>query len=151
MDETEWDIQEVKRLKKKQLIQYNFGMLFLFLLFAYYVKTGGTFLAFLILCCVFFWIMAAHTLYTLKTGKMIGTKTNRLVQAFDRDHRGERRWKRKTMTEAVIISMISVIFTVLLFMINFDSVKLDFPSDTFPLIGGWLGFNIGEIVRMNNL
>lgn len=33
MNETEWDIQEVKRLKWKQLVQYNVLMLLLFLLF----------------------------------------------------------------------------------------------------------------------
>ncbi|WP_390308502.1 hypothetical protein [Gracilibacillus thailandensis] len=100
---------------------------------------------------MFCWVITAYMLYTIMTGKTIGTKTSQRVQAFDRDHMGEKRWKRKTLTEALILSVLSIILTVCLFVLDFDFVQLDFPISVFPLIGPWIGFNIGEIVRMNNL
>jgi hypothetical protein len=150
MDEIQWDIREVKHLKKKQLVQYNLVTLLLFVLFGYFVENGkptlliGGF-------CVLMWIITAITLYTLMTGIPIGTKTSRKVQEFDRNRLGEMRWKRRKITEAVIISVISVFITVLLFMKGFNSVRLDFPINAFPFIGAWVGYNIGEIIRMNNL
>ncbi|MGB2871229.1 hypothetical protein [Psychrobacillus psychrotolerans] len=83
MDETQWDIQEVKHLKKKQLFQNNLVMLLLFVLFGYLAENGkpslliGGF-------CVLLWIIVVITLYVLKTGSPIGTKTSRIVQEFDR-------------------------------------------------------------------
>ncbi|SES73945.1 hypothetical protein SAMN05421676_101330 [Salinibacillus kushneri] len=38
MAEAEWDIQEVKRLKKIHLVQYNLVMLLLFIFFAVYAE-----------------------------------------------------------------------------------------------------------------
>lgn len=64
---------------------------------------------------------------------------------------GERRWKRKTVTEFVIISVVSIIFTVFIFVTDFDYARLDFPVSAFPFIGGWVGFNVGEILRMSGL
>ena len=88
MDETQWDIQEVKHLKKKQLVQYNIVMLLLFVLFGYFSENGNTSLLFGVFC-VLVWIVVAITLYTLMTGKPIGTKTSRRVQVFDRNRLGE--------------------------------------------------------------
>ena len=150
MDETQWDIQEVKHLKKKQLVQYNLVMFLLFVLFGYFSENGNSSLLFGVFC-VLLWIIVAITLYTLMTGKPIGTKTSRLVQEFDRNRLGEKRWKRRKMTEAVIISVISVFITILVFVKDFNSVRLDFPIAAFPFIGAWIGYNIGEIIRMNNL
>jgi len=150
MDETQWDIQEVKHLKKKQLVQYNIVMLLLFVLFGYFSENGNTSLLFGVFC-VLVWIVVAITLYTLMTGKPIGTKTSRRVQVFDRNRLGEKRWKRRKITETVIISVISVLITILLFVKDFNSVRLDFPIDAFPFIGAWIGYNVGEIIRMNNL
>ena len=150
MDETQWDIQEVKHLKKKQLVQSNLVMLLLFVLFGYFVENGKTSLL-IGGCCVLLWIIVAITLYVLKTGRPIGTKTNRIVQEFDRNRLGEKRWKQRKMTEAVIISVISVLITVLVFVKNLNSVRLDFISGALPFIGAWIGHNIGEIIRMNKL
>lgn len=150
MDETQWDIQEVKHLKKKQLVQSNLVMLLLFVLFGYFSENGkpslliGGF-------CVLLWIIVAITLYVLKTGRPIGTKTSRIVQEFDRNRLGEQRWKRRKMTEAVIISIISVFITVLVFVKDLNSVRLDLSIGAFPFIGAWIGYNIGEIIRMNKL
>ncbi|MCP3027089.1 hypothetical protein [Halobacillus sp. A5] len=151
MEETEWDIQEVKRLKKKRLVQYNISMLLSFVLFIYYVEKGGAAPVLLGLCCVLFWIITAYMLYKLKTGKTIGTKTSRLVEDFEKDYKGEKRWKRKTMIEAGVISVISVVFTVLLFVLDFESARMDFPIDVFPFIGTWVGLNIGEVARIKIL
>ncbi|SES44023.1 hypothetical protein [Psychrobacillus sp. OK032] len=150
MDETQWDIQEVKHLKKKQLVQYNIVMLLLFVLFGYFSEKGNSSLLFGVFC-VLLWIIVAITLYTLMTGKPIGTKTSRRVQVFDRNRLGEKRWKRRNITETVIISVISVLITILLFVKDFNSVSLDFSIAAFPFIGAWIGYNIGEIIRMNNL
>lgn len=100
---------------------------------------------------VLLWILVAITLYVLKTGRPIGTKTSRIVQEFDRNRLGEKRWKRRKMTEAVIISVISVLITVLVFVMDLNYVRLDFPMSAFPFIGTWIGYNVGEIVRMNKL
>jgi len=74
MQTSEWDIEEVKRLKKKLLVQGNLVMLLLLLLSIYYIKTGGSVTVFFGLCCVLMWIIVAHTFKTLITGKNIGTK-----------------------------------------------------------------------------
>ena len=150
MDEAQWDIQKVKHLKKKQLVQNNLVMLLLFVLFGYLAKNGkpslliGGF-------CVLLWIIVAITWYVLKTGSPIGTKTSRIVQEFDRNRLGQKRWKRRKMTEAIIISVISVLITILVFTQDLNSVSLEFPISVFPFIGAWIGYNIGEIIRMINL
>ncbi|SFK32232.1 hypothetical protein SAMN04487936_11156 [Halobacillus dabanensis] len=76
MEGVDRDIQEMKRLKKKQLVHYNFGMLLLMVLFAYFVRNGGSANLLLGLCCALFWIFAAGMLYTLKTGKVLGPKSS---------------------------------------------------------------------------
>ncbi|UOQ49752.1 hypothetical protein MUN88_06645 [Gracilibacillus caseinilyticus] len=75
------------------------------------------------------------------------------VAAFDRDFRGEERWKRRTMIEAVIVGVMSAGFTVCLFVLDLDfgDLELDYPIDILPLIGGWVGHNIGEIFRLLDL
>ncbi|MBP1947539.1 hypothetical protein [Virgibacillus litoralis] len=81
----------------------------------------------------------------------LGTKTSRLVQEFDRNRLREKRWQRRKITEIVIIGVIGVLFTALMFVVDFDKVRLDFPINATPFIGAWVGFNLGEIIRMNNL
>jgi len=150
MDETQWDIQKVKHLKKKQLVQNNLVMLLLFVLFSYLTESGkpslliGGF-------CVLLWVIVVITWYVLKTGSPIGTKTSRIVQEFDRNSLGEKRWKRRKMTEAVIISVISVLITILVFNQDLNSLRLNFPISILPFIGAWIGYNIGEVIRMINL
>ncbi|MCP3032300.1 hypothetical protein LF817_13210 [Halobacillus sp. A1] len=151
MDETEWDIQEVKRLKKKRLVQHNISMLLSFVLFIYYMKEGGSAAVLLGLCCVFFWGVTVYSLYKLKTGKTIGTKTSRFLEDFERDNKGEKRWKRKNMIEAGLLSVLSIVFTVFLFVLDFGSARMDFPTDALPFIVTWVGVNIGEVVRINIL
>ncbi|MFZ0447033.1 MAG: hypothetical protein WAM95_20860 [Bacillus sp. (in: firmicutes)] len=150
MDVTQWNMQEVKHLKKKQLVQNNLVMLLLFVLFGYFAENGKPSLLFGVFC-VLIWIIVVISLYILKTGRPIGTKTSRRVQAFDRNRLGEKRWRRRRITETVIISIIGVLITVLLFIKDFNSVRLDFPIVAIPFIGAWIGYNIGEIIRMNNL
>ncbi|GAB3801851.1 hypothetical protein [Virgibacillus kimchii] len=150
MSETHWDIKEVKRLKKNQLLQSNLVMLLLFVLFGYFAMNANPFL-FIGGFSVLIWIIVAITLYTLMTGRYIGTKTSRMVQEFDRCRLGQKRWKRRKVIEAAIISIISVFITGLVFIMDFNSVRLEFPMSVFPFIGAWAGYNIGEIIRMNNL
>lgn len=150
MSETQWDIQEIKRLKKKQLIQYNLLMLLLFALMVYFIENGRVFVL-LGLFGVVFWIIAANSLYTLITGKPLGTKTSRRVQEFDRNRLGEKRWKRRTMIGAVILSVVSVVFTIYLFIGGFDTVRMSFSINAFPFIFVWAGSNLGEIIRISYL
>ncbi|WP_085994297.1 hypothetical protein [Oceanobacillus senegalensis] len=150
MDETKWNIQEVKRLKKKQLVQNNLVLLLIFALFGYFAENGKSSLL-IGGFCVLMWIIVVITLYTLKTGRPIGTKTNRMVHKLDSIRLGEKRWKRRKIIDTVIISAISVLITVLVFVNGLNSIRLDFPMDAFPFIGAWVGYNIGEIIRMKNL
>lgn len=126
MNEIEWDIQEVKHLKKKQLVQSNIVMLLLFVLSVYYVIAGWPISIFLGVISLLLWFFAAHALYILITGKTTGSKTNKLVQAFDRDHWGEKRWKRKKVTEAIILSSISVMWTIFVYTVDVSSETLQF-------------------------
>ncbi|KAB8125999.1 hypothetical protein F9U64_20920 [Gracilibacillus oryzae] len=151
MHETHWDIEQVKRLKKRQLIQFNMIMLLIFVLFAFLIKSGGSASLFFGTCCLIISIVAAASLYKLTTGKMVGTKTNRLVQEFERDRLGEKVWRRRTTLGAVIFLILIVILTILYFSMDFDSVNFDFPIDLMPFCGVWVGHNIGETVRINNL
>jgi uncharacterized membrane protein YwzB len=134
MDEAEWNIEEVKRLKKKQLIQSNLVLLLLFILFGFYVENGGTATVVFGVCCVLLWIFVANAIYTLLTGKTMGTKSIRRVLAFDIDHIGKKRWKRRKLIEFIIIIVVCLGITVVLFTIDFGSKSLDFPLDAFPFI-----------------
>lgn len=147
---TQLDLKEFKNLKKKQLIQNNILFLFLFILINYFSQNGN--ITFLMgVFCVLLWIIVVILLYTLVTGRPIGTKTSKLVQVFDRKRMGEKRWKKLRITEVIIISVLNVIVTILLFPIDFNTGMLDFPISALPFIGAWLGYNIGEIYRMNKL
>lgn len=150
MDKTQWNIQEVKRLKKIQLVQGNLVMLLIFVLLVYFAESEqylfiiGTFFVLML-------VVVAIALYTLLTGRFIGTKTSKHVQEFDRQRSGEKPWKRKKIIEAVIFSAIGIGIAVLLFVTDFDSIRLDFPFSSLPFIGAWAGYNLGEIIRISNL
>ncbi|WP_117170331.1 hypothetical protein [Paraliobacillus sediminis] len=149
MVETAWDINEVKRLKKIQLVQGNLYMLLSFVLFVYLLMNGKAFVL-IGLVCVLLWFFTTSIFYTLKTGKTIGTKTTRRVLEYDKYRLGKKRWKRRKIIEAVIISISSVGFTVTLFVPDFNYVRFDFING-LPFIGVWMGYNIGEIVRISDL
>ncbi|UOQ83609.1 hypothetical protein [Gracilibacillus salinarum] len=151
MIESGWDIREVKRLKKIKLVQTNLLLLFCFALYISIVEMGGNSHFVFGSLSVSGWVVTAMMLYTLKTGKTIGTKVVKRVSAFDKDFRGEERWRRRTMIETVIVGGMSVAFTVCLFVLDFGGTELDYPSDILPLIGCWVGHNIGEIVRLLEL
>lgn len=146
----EWDIKEIKRLKVKGLIQYNFGVLLLFLLFGYFAINGKT----LLLVggiCFFLWISVAFSLLNLIMEKPIGTKTSRIIQEFDKNRLGQKYWKRKNMIETIFLVIISIFITVFVIVNDFDSAILNFPIGFFPLIGACVGYNIVKIYRISNL
>src|SRR5690606_3426388 len=99
---TQWNIQEVKHLKKKQLVQNNIVMLLLFVLFSYLAVIGNHSTLFGVFCLPL-WIISAITFYSLKTSNAIGTKTSRYMQVFDRNRLGDKRWKRRKIIEFIII------------------------------------------------
>ncbi|RKL66554.1 hypothetical protein CR203_14795 [Salipaludibacillus neizhouensis] len=146
MNEIAWDIREGKRLKKIQLVQSNLVTLLLFVLCAYFLKNGMEASFLFGICCAVFWLYLASMVYTLNTGRTIGTKTSRRVQDFDKDHFGEKRWKRKKIIEVVFSNVITVVFTVLLVNLDFNFERLDFQVIAIPFIGAWIGHNIGEIM-----
>ncbi|ARK20303.1 MULTISPECIES: hypothetical protein [Sporosarcina] len=150
MDESKWNIEEVKRLKKKQLVEFNIGMLVIFVLSLLYIKAAWPLSTVFALICVLLWFFSVHALYILLTEKTTGTKTNQLVQAFDRDHWGKKRWKRKKITEVIILSVVSIMFTVFVFTVDTGSEMLQFYN-LLPFIGAWIGSNLGNIVRISNL
>ncbi|PIC96822.1 hypothetical protein CSV69_04720 [Sporosarcina sp. P26b] len=150
MDESKWNIEEVKRLKKKQLVEFNIGMLVLFVLSLLYIKAAWPLSIFLVLICLLLWCFALHALYILLTARTTGTKTNQLVQAFDRDHWGKKRWKRKKITEFILLSIVSIMFTIFVFTLDTSSETLQFYN-LLPFIGAWIGSNIGNVVRISNL
>lgn len=150
MDEIHWDIQEVKRLKKKRLIQADLVILLLFILSIYYINVGWPISVFLGLSILILWTVVAHSLYTITTGKVIGGKTSRLLQEFDKQRSGKKHWKRKKTVEAVFITVISAICTALVFNMDPSSESVRFIN-LWPCIGAWVGSNIGEIFRIANL
>ncbi|QAS52944.1 hypothetical protein [Halobacillus litoralis] len=151
MDEEKWEIQEIKRLKKKHLILYNLVMLLIVVSFGFYAENGGTAPLIFNLCCVVFWIITATSWCTLITGNAIGTKSTQRVLSFDKDHLGEKRWKRQKTLGTVLISVLTIGITVVLLVMEFDSVRLEFPLDATPIIGAWAGYTAGEIRNINRL
>lgn len=150
MQKTDWDIQKIKRLKWRQLVQYNIVMLLSFIPWIYYVQAGVSVYLFFHLLCLLMWIIVGYMLYILKTGKIIGTKTIKLVFAFDKGYLGERRWKRRKMIELIVLIIFTIVITVLVLTIDFIDRHLEIYN-LFPFIGAWLGGNIGEILRINKL
>lgn len=150
MEETQWDIKEMKRLKKKQLVRGNLFMLLIFVLLAYFLESGKLlFVAWILIACLL--ITVVLSLYTLVTGNLIGTKTSRRVQAFDRNRWGEKRWKRKKIIEVVLFTVLGFGLAVVLFVTDFSSPNQTFAGSHFPFIGAWIGYNLGEITRMKNM
>lgn len=150
MDELVWDIQEVKRLKKKGLVEYNLGMLLIFLISALYIYMGWSVSVFFGIVCLVIWFFTAHSLYILITGKTTGTKTNKLVQAFDRDRSGDKRWKRLKIVEVILFGVLGVVCTLLVFPIDIDSEPLQFMN-IWAFMGAWFGANVGSVIRIISL
>ncbi|AIY05269.1 hypothetical protein Plano_1304 [Planococcus sp. PAMC 21323] len=150
MDITQLDIKEIKYLKKKKLIQDNIFMLLIFLFLIYFASNErhsfiiGSFF-------VYIWIAVAFVMYTLKTGKHIGTKTSIYVKRYDRNKIGEKRWKRNKLIELFIIGIIGIGIGFVFIFENINTVGANIPSYYFPFIGSWIGFNLGEIGRMSKL
>ncbi|MBA2175425.1 hypothetical protein H0266_11015 [Halobacillus locisalis] len=150
MGETVWNLRKVKHLKKKQLVLYNLLMLFIAFL-AFYIENDWSIYVLAGLTLVMSWSIIANMVYTLKTGKVLGTKASRRVQAFDRDYLGEKRWKKRKQIGTVIMILFSIGFTAFLLNIDLNSMDMDFPTDALPLFGAWGGFNAGEINRVRKL
>src|SRR5690606_12053776 len=101
--------------------------------------------------CLLLWIISAITFYSLKTSKPIGTKTSRYMQVFDRNRLGDKRWKRRKIIEFIIIIIICVLITILIIVLDISAVSFDLPMNAIPFIGAWVGYNIGEVIRMKSL
>ncbi|WP_254901807.1 hypothetical protein [Thalassobacillus devorans] len=151
MEITEWDIQEVKRLKKRRLVYHNLFMLLILVLSVFYVENGGSIPVLFGIYCVLIWIITVKMLYTLMTGKEIGSKASRRVHDFDRDYQGEKRWKRRNMAETIFVSALSVGVTFFVLVVDLTTARVDFPLDAIPFIGAWIGSNVGEMVRIKKL
>ena len=79
--------------------------------------------------CVIGWIVTISLIYTLITGKNLGSKRYRVLQKFDRYRLGDRRWRWRTIAEIVI-----VIITTFVLNVDIHSLRLDLPYDAFHLL-----------------
>ncbi|WP_232299500.1 hypothetical protein [Pontibacillus chungwhensis] len=150
----EWDLDKVKRMKKKLLIQSNLVMLLIFLMFVFlflYSNQAGSAFVLLLGFCLLSWGIAVNSLYTFMTGRPLGTKTARYVIAFDKDRKGERKWVRQKGIEAIVATVLSIGVTLCLSVLELDSVTNDSFISLLPFLGPWIGFNIGELHRIKNL
>lgn len=150
MNEIVWDIRQVKRLKKKSLVEFNVAMLLIFLFSSIYIKMEWPISIYFGIACVVIWFFTVHSLYILITGKTTGTKTNKLVQAFDRQRSGDKRWKRLRITEVIVFGILAVVCTVLIFPIDINSEALEFRNIGVFLVA-WFGANVGTIIRISTL
>jgi len=125
-------------------------MLLLLLFSFYYLWAGNSAFFFWSLLCLALWFIVAHSLYTFFTGKMIGTKTMKLVQAFDKNYLGKKRWNKRKLIEVISISVVSLFCTLLVITQGFNFSALEIYN-FFPFIGAWVGFNIGEVIRIKRL
>lgn len=150
METINWDLTEIKRLLRMRIIRTNFIMLLLFFLIWYIYSKGNPYF-FVGLVSVVLWIIVAITLYSLITGKYIGTKTGKILHDFMKDRFGSKRWKRSKIIELLIIFILGVLITVLFFSIDFSYERSFSIINMIPFIGAWVGYNIGEQIRMNKL
>ena len=82
MDESKWNIEEVKRLKKKQLVEFNIGMLVIFVLSLLYIKAAWLLSTVFALICVLLWFFSVHALYILLTEKNNGHQNKSTCSGF---------------------------------------------------------------------
>lgn len=150
MDEAQQELIEITKLKKKQLLWGNLFMLMTFLLLSYLLENGKILFATWIVI-LFIFVMVVLSLYTLITGTIIGTKTARRIRAFDRKRWGKTKWKLLNITEVVLYIGMGTGLIFLVFNMNFDLLNPNLSSFTFPFIGAWVGYNLGEIIRIAGL
>lgn len=148
--EAQQEIKEIKKLKKMQLLWGNLFMLVIFLLLSYLLENGKILFTTWALI-IFLLIMTVLSLYTLITGTVIGLKTTRRIQAFERKRWGEKKWKRNKIIEVVLYTGLSIVLIVLLFNTDFDFSNRSLSGFALPFLGAWLGYNIGEITRIASL
>ncbi|MGM0896437.1 MAG: hypothetical protein ACQEV0_00980 [Bacillota bacterium] len=150
MDEAQQELKEITKLKKKQLLWGNLFMLMTFLLLSYLLENGKILFATWIVI-LFIFVMVVLSLYTLITGTIIGTKTTRRIRAFDRKRWGKTKWKLLNITEVVLYIGMGTGLIYLVFNMDFDLLNPNLSSFIFPFIGAWVGYNLGEIIRIAGL
>ena len=147
MESTEWSLREIKRLKFISLLQFNLVMLVIALFGLYYARAGWPVSILLVLFSIAVWGYTLLTIYTWSTGNLLGTKSSRIVQRFDRERTGHKSWRRKKMVEIVVLGITAAGFTVFLIMDDFNDAPTEFYT-FWPFIAGWIGTNIGTVFRI---
>lgn len=150
MAKAKWNLKEIKRLKWRQLFQYNMVMLLLFLLAIYSVKSTSSAYFIFIFFTVIVWIISIYALYILKTGKILGTKTMKIVHQYDKEFQGKKAWKRKNILGAGLTIIVAIGCTIIVSRLDLRDVTVTY-FNLMPFIGAWVGLNIGEVVRITNL
>ncbi|MFP3322684.1 hypothetical protein R0K05_06225 [Planococcus sp. SIMBA_160] len=150
MDEAQQELIEIKGLRKKQLLWGNLFMLVIFLLLNYLLGNGKLLFVSWILI-VLLLLSTVHSLYTLITGKIIGTKTTRRIRAFDRKRWGQKKWRLLNITHIVLYIGMGTGLIFLVFNTDFDLLNPNWFSFIFPFLGAWFGYNLGEISRIKKL
>ena len=151
MEERKWDIQEIKQIKKKLLILNNLVMLLLIVSFGFYIELGGSSTFLIGFCCAVLWILVVNAVYTIWTGKVIGTKTMQKDLNFKVYRHGKKQWKIKAIIGLIFLFALSAGSTIVFFQLDLEALKIDFPQDSISLFAVWLFFNIGEMRRIKKL
>lgn len=150
---TDVDQQIVKRLKKRRLLQNNIQFLIGFiiygLLFLYARQVGSAFVLVFVFS-LFSWSIAVHSLYMFKTGKIIGTKTARLMVELDKERVGEEEWKQQRVDGMLGMGIIGIVSTLCLFLKDLQNVELEFLF-FIPILAAWVVHNILEGYKIKKL
>ncbi|MGD7043068.1 hypothetical protein [Jeotgalibacillus proteolyticus] len=150
MEESQRELREIKKLKKKRLVQYNLAMLLIIVLVVYFdINVFSPFITGIILGLMVIYV--AISIYTLVTGRVFGTKTSKRLEEFDKRHWGKKRWKQNRLAQILIISVLGVIISVFFFSTDFNHERYDAPISPGPFIGVWIGVNIGMILQINKI
>ncbi len=151
MEVGKWDIQEMKQIKKKLLLQNNLIMFLLIVLLGFYIELWGSVPFLFGFCCAVLWILVVNMIYTMWTKKVIGTRAMQKDLNFKIDRHGEKKWKVKAIIGLIFIFVLSTGSTIFYFQWDLGALNIDFPQDTISLFIVWLFYNIGEIRRIKKL
>ncbi|MCD5322169.1 MULTISPECIES: hypothetical protein [Pontibacillus] len=147
-----WDLDKVKRSQRRSSIQISlifWAFIIGSMIYGFHYENG----AFVLLAsfCVIMTAFAGGSLYTLRTGKIIGTKDKRYSESFERDRIGEKEWMGKKKIETTILIVVSLVFTVCLFVVDWSGIRMNAFHDFLPLIGAGVGTTLGQFIRSNKV
>lgn len=151
MAEKEWDLKEIKRIKKKNLVKSNLVLVVIFASLNFLFESGVSHTVIFGMLCLLLWLATVIIAYTYKTGKVIGTKDSQLDYDFEKWRLGEKRAKKRAVIGLVIFILFSIGATIAFFMVDFEQRNMDPSSDLFMLFAALLGLNLAQVNRIRKL